>query len=699
MNKTAWKSRRRERGGTLVEILVVIVVFLVGVLAIVQIFPTGLNVLKTTRGNTVAQSLARAESERLKGQVSALAEEIVPVEYYTIGSGLAFVKNPRHLERNLMPFDVSVVRGIDADGDVVNLANQKVGHWAKISGANLFSRIIGEGRTVPSPRIVGANGVGVYGCLMSLQFSPVYYTPGNSGLLEVYGNDMVRRAGFMDGDRMRPDPFAPIGRTYQFFAVPAEDTSGDYEFVDEDQVWIPSQNLRRRYRFAYSFDYNDGGTIRQYDIILSATLDPANANDPNGFFRRVGNYWQVSLKRLVGQPDTSGRALYNPNNFVGAQMASVRVARVFSEVGSPNAFTDDPFEYSVLSSNIGFLLINPTAYNFTVQRPNGGKEPLAARVDYTVYDWRNLRDDFRIPSGLYEHKLQLSSLKAKGAVNVDGLNNPGLGLVVPVGANTFDQPDFVLVDMETGGIYQPNSYRVDRLTGTVTFVDLDGDQTNGRLAADVVFPSGDPNNPWQATISRLADVQGRSVRALYQANGEWAVHVLKAAAFYRQVGIGSASDLGSAEYYVGGTNVNLLGSPRRLYFPWSDVNKKIVIDEIWYYDSRAGRVDVLQAQEYIVRPPVGGAPDLPYIDIWEQKLRDVLGAGYSENDVAFDFGNGYAVRGVRGASVTVRVLWNPTFFKVSRNPADMRENYLALERWMRSYRRVETTTMLSRGGN
>ncbi|MBV6458018.1 MAG: hypothetical protein HONBIEJF_01140 [Fimbriimonadaceae bacterium] len=701
MIKKAWGNRIKQGGGTLVEILVVIVVFLVGVLAIVQIFPTGLNILKTTRGNTVAQNLARSESERLKGQSSLLAEEIVPVEYYNVSTGIAFVKNPRHLERNLMPFDPSVVRGIDSDGDVINLTGNKIGHWAKISGANLFSRIIGEGRVVPSPRFVGANGVGIYGCLLSLQFAPIYFASGsNAGLLEIYGNDMVRRVGYMAGDYPRPDPNGAIGRNYQFYVVAAEDTSGDYDFVGEDQVWIPSQNLRRRYRFAYSFDYDDNGSIRQYDVILSATLDPANANDPNGFFRRVGNYWLVSLKRLVGQQDMSGRALYDPQYFLQAMLGSVRVARVYNELTSPGSFSTDPFEYAVLSSNMGFVLVNPAAFNYYVQRPNGGKEPLVARADYTVFDWRNMRDDFRVPSiQPYQQKLLLGSLKVKGSVNVDGLNNPGLGLSVPAGPNVLDEPDFVLLDLETGGVILPNSYQVDKSTGLVTFADLDGNPGNGLLAADIVYPTGDPNAPWQPTVTRLDDIQGRSVRAMYQGNGEWAVHVLKAASAYRLVHIGSDNDLGSAECYVGGTNVNLLGSPRRIYFPWSDVNKKIIIDEVWYYDSRTGRVDVLQAQEYIIRAPQGGSPDLPYIDVWEQKLRDQLGSGYVETDVYFDFTNGYAVRGVRGASVTVRVLWNPTFFKVSRDPADMRDNYLALERWMRSYRRVETTTLLTRGSN
>ena len=53
-------KRNRRAGTSLVELLVVIVVFLIGILAILQIFPGGLRVLATSRSNAVARQLEDA---------------------------------------------------------------------------------------------------------------------------------------------------------------------------------------------------------------------------------------------------------------------------------------------------------------------------------------------------------------------------------------------------------------------------------------------------------------------------------------------------------------------------------------------------------------------------------------------------------------------------------------------------------------
>ena len=80
------KRFNQRTGASLIEILVVIVIFLVGILAIAQIFPGGLNILRTTRNNTMATALARAEMERLKSQIDQLADAIVPARYVWNGT-------------------------------------------------------------------------------------------------------------------------------------------------------------------------------------------------------------------------------------------------------------------------------------------------------------------------------------------------------------------------------------------------------------------------------------------------------------------------------------------------------------------------------------------------------------------------------------------------------------------------------------
>lgn len=69
--------KRQTAGSTLIEVLVVIVIFLVGILAVVQIFPKGLNILVLARTNSVANALSRDQVEYLKAHVDQLPEDIV----------------------------------------------------------------------------------------------------------------------------------------------------------------------------------------------------------------------------------------------------------------------------------------------------------------------------------------------------------------------------------------------------------------------------------------------------------------------------------------------------------------------------------------------------------------------------------------------------------------------------------------------
>ena len=57
---------------------------------------------------------------------------------------------------------------------------------------------------------------------------------------------------------------------------------------------------------------------------------------------------------------------------------------------------------------------------------------------------------------------------------------------------------------------------------------------------------------------------------------------------------------------------------------------------------------------------------------------------------------GYAVRRVKGASVAVRVLWNPAVFQLGTDAA---ENLERFEVWSRNWRRTTTETFLQRGEN
>ncbi|MCO5296465.1 MAG: type II secretion system GspH family protein [Fimbriimonadaceae bacterium] len=622
---------RRTAGTTLIEVLVVIVIFLIGILAVVQVFPGGFKVLRATRDQSVATALSRAEIERIKANSAQLPEMVLPVLYTWIAGGVVISADTERGPDDIGP----VAAGLDQNGVLYDASNNALGSWPYLSGANVQRRVIGEGRRVPAPRVIGAE----YGGLLVLQFGPVVFNPQYQSLFQVYGNDMIAREG-------APDAFSRR-RDYLFYLEDIDDASG--------QLWLPSGPTNRTYRLSFSAWVSEGGDYYRHDVV-DATI-PVRAN--------LG--WvpfQLSNYAPLGAGET----------YLGAEFDSVQVQRRFDQLPSGVGFTaGEPYEYKLLDANLGLLLFNPAGATFTERRPGGRSIPLMARVSYDVWDWRILRDEFRVPDlGAAQQKLTLGNLKVLGNRDVDGLRYGGLGFDVADGAGGVEPRDFVLVDLDTGAVVTQDSYRVDRSLGVVTFLDADGDGTNG-IQGRMTLPG--------AAAATGVTLGGRNVRALYHAVGEWSVQILKPAALYS---VTDAVPVGVGQYYVGQTPDNPVGLPTRVYFPKMDLGRKVTIAEVWYRDG-GGALKLLENVDFVIQGTPPDATGLPYIDI-----RSV-----DPGAQTFDYATyGYALRGVRGASVSVRVLHNPSFLSLGGNAAD---NMASLEQWGRDWRRTETETFLQRG--
>lgn len=613
----------------MVELLVVIVIFLIGILAIVQLFPGGFNVLKTTRNNTIATQLIRKEIERLKGRPDQFPDMILPVDF-VYGSGTVnLVANPDLNPNSIGPAGAR----IEPDGDVLNQGGDNLGPWQYVSGSNLIRRVVGEGGKVPAPRAVG----NLFGGLMVLQFAPIIYNsdPLYQGLLVVYGNDLVRRLG-------DPNAFGR-SRSWEYF-IDNPETSGAEIYLSRDTTRV------RQYLLTMTAWVDNGTSVERRDILdIPITVNPDVS----------GGYAVFQLSSFVA------------GNFVGAEFDSIRCNRQYREV---NAFSDDPFEYVLLDDVLGLILINPVAHEVKVRGSNGQRVPLVAKANYDVYDWRILRDDFRVPDGVPpRQKLTLGNLAHLNAYGPDGKPWPGLNLFTPPG-NT-NQRDFVLIDLDTGGLYERQDYQVDTSIGVVTCLDRDAVQANG-VQMGLLLPG--TNTPV------LVNAVGRNVRFLYSAMNEWSVQVLKPASRFRT----AYARPGIGQFYAGGSGA-YFGTPgvpgesaTRIYFPPMDDGKKVTVGEIWYGDP-GFEPQLLADQEFLIRSIPADPTGLPYIDLADKVSGTVPPLNYQRY--------GYAVRNVKGASVTVRALWNPNSFKLQQ---DLDENLRVFERWQHGFRRVESTSFL-----
>ena len=667
--------RKRNLGTTLIEILVVIVVFLIGILAVIQIFPKGFQLLLLNRSKIVAQTLARDYSETLKARPDELPEQIVSA-YYD-GSGNLIINSAKD------PNDLSTLGAtLNSNAFETDGSGFALGNWQYLTASNVFRRVIGEGRRVPAPRAVGSTNA-YFGGLMVLQFGPINYHPATSTTrsnLVVYGNDLQQIIGVPDPQILRTD--------YQYFVASPNNNQIALRFPSG-----LSTDADRQYRVSFSAYLNDGsgGLIkRDYTELLPIVVPGQAGPDASG---QLPYSTPVSLLALVGAPLQS------------VDLNTLRVQRIFLPILKTDAnqvfSATDPYQYKLLNENLGVLLFNPIGNGRFVSRQGHDREPLTARVNYDVFDWRILHDDFRIDAGVLpgepsavdpqaliaQHKLPVGSLKVAGISGPDGLSNipiPTLEIAQNNGttdtsaANGTGVDNFVLMDMETGGVYcevntadrSQQLITVNKTTGVVSINDLDGDASNG-ITGELLMPDGSTVN---------VQMDNRAVRALYMVNQEYSVQVLKAASQYTISP--TAASLSVGQFYVGGT-VSGAGQSTRIYFSNSDNGRKVTVGELTYASSVDNQVHSFVGQDFLIKK--GGDPslNLPYID-----LTDV-----DPYATAVNFKNGIGVRGVKGASVAVRVLWNPTTFRLTPDSAT---NLSHLNQWAQNWRKTTNETFLQK---
>ncbi|MCG9893970.1 MAG: hypothetical protein MH204_00660, partial [Fimbriimonadaceae bacterium] len=431
---------RARKGTTLIEVLTVIVIFLVGILVLLQAFPTGLQQLRTTRSNLLASTLARAEMQRLQSAGTALPEMIAPVRFLGTGSVAQVIGNQDWNDLN------PTADGIDSSGRAL-VAGSPIGRWDEVSGANHFSRIIGELRTIPAGSTVSGSGEGIR---FQPTFTPIYYERdaatgvGLTGGLVVYTNDLVRAISDPDllvNRRIRP------GDSFRAFVVPGEDAAGSPAFDGAPQLWVPLdlddslQPIVPRLRLTYSWRGTDPltGASESSAIIL---VDPATVTATQAVVLQAPAsfrpYLVINLREIASVQGFYGDAGISPATIANVLPESVRVQKVLSELPAATAFSPtNPLEYRVLNDELGLIMVNPLAAGIRLDLPGGRVSPLQVRMDYSVLDWRILREALRAPAtGGATLRLSMSSLEPLSSTRPDGTASAGLTVPAPVPGGT-----------------------------------------------------------------------------------------------------------------------------------------------------------------------------------------------------------------------------------------------------------------------
>lgn len=672
-------SRKLSRigGTTLVEILVVIVVFLVGILAIAQIFPGGIKILNRTRNNSVAVALGRSALESLKARPDLVPEAILPVRYQLIAGNYVPVVDSTISSTEYSPLST----GIDQTG-IVTGTNRP---WQLQSGPNVFRRVIGETHRITAPRWLtpGVPGSSDYfGSFSLLELGPPDYTDGAQlpGQLLVYGRDMYRRMAKTTADY---------------------DGLRDYEYgvgnADSNLVEIAfpaSATVPCDFRVSLTATINSGGNLFTRTL-TSATVTIGTSGT---------GYVVVPAANIPGVVGAG-------ENLVNVEVNSIRISRLFRQV--PLATVWDPtdmFTYKVINPVVGEIVFNPGLYGKYEERAGTSRQPYVARIDYDVRDWRVLHEDFRVstssPAGLPKVlKLAIPSIRTNSVKGPDGLSAPSANsLPSPLNpnqgmedifaysnadyatANTTDVDNVLVIDAETGcqlleAYNGTPTMKVDKSNGYITLFDVDNDDSNG-LTQAIGTPSG----------VVLANVTGRVLRVYYMGREEWAVQIARNPAHYDfTYGVP-----GAAQYYVGGTG-SIGGAQSRIYFPPMDANRKISIGKIryQYLDGATLREGLLEGAEFQIkyRNPDSITQPLPSID-----LSDVL-TGYTGltfvQDTSDPESKTFSISDVRGVSILAKVFYNNAAFTLGANPAVNLNTGFGT--WAREWNITSKETYLHRG--
>ncbi|MGQ9696883.1 MAG: hypothetical protein ACUVRO_02670 [Armatimonadota bacterium] len=607
-------TQRQDRGTSLVEVLVVMVVLVLGILTAIRMYPLGFSNLRHTENVSVAHRLAQAEVERLKSDQKGLPELIAAVD--PSGKPAGSVLDP-----TVRPDDMSVHP---------HAAPAEAALWSDV---NKIRKVLGEEARIPAPVETGFGRASLY----TLAFGPIDWPPTGvlseqqaDAYIQVYGTPMVG----VDVQTLTPeeqkDLLTRLGPSR--YAI-------DYA---RGAIAVASAPYPRKLKADYSY-YVRGGVVR---TVTGDILEvPAETRAP---------YVEVPLG-VVNRRSQIFDPAFLPGPAGGVQPGSETISPKLRYVPFGQAFsTNNELEFKVVGTfgaagQFGATIaFHPRAHIRLRTAAAGVSRPAVARIDYQVADWHIIREDKGIPSSPpYDVKLALPFIKEAGVTQEETQltgGPPALSVykgIVP----SLPGVSVVAVDMEDGSLL------VNRIPPRNQYFEVD--YRNGIVHL--------PERAWFLKPEggfETKPVAGRALRFFYRADGDWAVAVQKAAASYEPVArpvrilpYRSCYVLPPVEVRQGGRTKYYL----RVLFPIADQGKSVVLSYA-YWDKRQGVRQVVhgvsaqisdQTVPGISADPLGELagtwPAHPYVTV---ALPDEV-----------DLARGVQVFDVKGTSLRVLTVW------------------------------------------
>ncbi len=619
------------RGFSLVEILMVLILLIVGIFAVIRLFPEGFVAINASAYSVVADSLIKRNEDNARKFGENLPLGVVGIDPATGG-----------IRANLVPGDLLVP--FPYTENTINGNTGPLPEDPRFSYINAARRVLGEGFKIPPPSPFPPDSTltstGGYVSLYHVLYSPIYsdMPSGRAALgVAVFSGTGLQRVTFQDPPSTdNLDDLAKLGA----FGYGVDYDRGLLHFLS-----APYDRI-----FKIEFSYRTGTDTGGQSLPNNCIYIPANIT-PNQ---------QLTYNLYAGAPQPAGCVFYPLP--AGAQLipGSESLYRRFRQLLVGDPFTGDAYEFKVYDTTYGLLGFNPLASSLPLPSREG--RGLTARVDYDVDDWTILRQDETVPLRVvdasanasvrrYPIKL-MTRLKKVGDFDetpsyVGGgggvtLSKTHLGLIrdYPAGSINPARPgtpgiDLILVDIETG-------YRIDSRTmqrGVAAGVD----NTNGEIdySAGVIhlrddgsqFPQWSPP-PGLAGTPVYMPPAGRHVRVYYRTDQDFGIASYKPYSNYL---------VQPDPAFLGPQQYTPLGGGY-LLFPIADAEKTVAVDYS-YLDPVSGiiRQETGELQK-IGLPTAVGAPAPGRA--WLRLRRDPL------VDTAT-----FRITGIRGVSFHSHVIW------------------------------------------
>jgi len=584
---------RGDAGISLVEVLVTIVIFLVGIVAVIRMFPSGFLSLKHSESYTLANRLAQAELERLQGRAANIPSGILSWAWDGAAFNIASLISPDDMGEQ----DHTGITPWPPPGIKLNY----------LTDVNKFRRIEGERTTIPAPiQTTRWDVASVY----VVGFSPMMWHVLNP--VRVYGGPMRRRW---------------LPRVYDDAAILARlRTAADYAIdYDDGKLYLkvfPGNNTRM---YWLSYSYWEGVSTTEMSLKpakVSILVGPADDTvKARGFF-------EIDIP-APNPPFPDGTLVKSVSGFESIDNGSDTLARQFRDLTFGGRWSnDDPYEFKVVDRLAGTLGFNPIGYGYEEYTARG-KEALTANVDYTVLDWHIIREERRVsdiinsPTDL-DAKLTLRFIKESGqSQEPDGSNYAGLA---PDSGLRFD---VMAVDLDAGEWYTTRADSV--VPGT----------NPQRPAMEVDYKEGiihfDPGF-WKiktADPGARSPFQGKTFKIYYRAEGEWAVQTYKSYDIFRRT------------YGVGVNNFQYYFQDGLVHFAPCNAGTSVALDYAYMLPKQPEVFISGQVYEISKDNVFGtGGNQTFYIDLGD-KVRQLYGPTAAVTRISR----------IYGVSVGVRVVW------------------------------------------